>query len=171
MNKKIFLSDRLEGFRPGVVVCIINNGFKILLGMKEKYKIWELPQGGIKESEDLTAALKREIKEELGESFLPAVFIPEQPLVHIDQITFPENTVKEKFISADGKNIPMLGKKYYFCLAAKTKDLEPEKFEYQEFKWVSYDEGIKLIETITQKGKMRILKTIFSLLRENQFIK
>ena len=171
MDKKTFLSDRQEGLRPGVVACIINKDFKILLGKKEKYKIWELPQGRIEENEDLKSAIRREITEELGENFLPAIFIPEQPLLYIDQVIFPENTVKEKFLSAGGKSFPMLGKKYYFCLAAKTKDIEPEKFEYQDFKWVSYDEGTKLIETIPQKGKKRILKTIFSILKENQFIK
>jgi NADH pyrophosphatase NudC (nudix superfamily) len=171
MDKKTFLSDRQEGLRPGVVVCVIDRDSKILLGKKEKYQIWELPQGGIAENENLESAIKREIIEELGNSFLPAIFVPEQPLVHIDQVIFPENTVKEKFLSAGEKSFPMLGKKYYFCLAAKTKDIEPEKFEYQDFKWVSYDEGIKLIEAIPQKGKKRILKTIFSILKENQFIK
>ncbi len=171
MDKKTFLSDRREGLRPGVVVCIINKNFKILLGKKEKYQIWELPQGGIEENEDMESAIKREIEEELGKSFLPAIFVPDQPLLYIDQVIFPENTLKEKFLSASGKSFPMLGKKYYFCLAAKTKDLEPEKLEYQEFEWASYDDGIKLIEAIPQKGKKRILKNIFSILKENQFIK
>ena len=89
MDKKTFLSDRQEGLRPGVVACIINKDFKILLGKKEKYQIWELPQGRIEENEDLKSAIRREITEELGENFLPAIFIPEQPLLYIDQVIFP----------------------------------------------------------------------------------
>lgn len=170
-EKENFTQDRLAGLRPGVVVCVVNKEQKVLLGLKKKYQIWEMPQGGIEEQEALTETIKREVKEELGEEFLAALFIPDKPLVATDQVFFPEKNLADKKLSVNGKEIPMVGKKYYFCLAARIKDIEPTKIEYEDFKWVSYEEGKLLVDQIPQKGKKRILLNILGILKENGFIK
>lgn len=170
-EKENFTQDRLAGLRPGVVVCVVDKEQKVLLGLKKKYQIWEMPQGGIEEKETLIETIKREIKEELGEKFLPALFIPDKPLVAIDQVFFPEKNLQDKKLSVNGKEIPMVGKKYYFCLVARIKDIEPTKIEYEDFKWVSYEEGRALVDQILQKGKKRILSNILGVLKENGFIK
>lgn len=171
LEKENFTQDRLAGLRPGVVVCVVNKEQKVLLGLKKKYQIWEMPQGGIKEQESLAETIKREIKEELGEEFLPALFIPDKPLVATDQVFFPEKNLQDKKLSVKGKEVPMTGKKYYFCLAARVKDIEPTKIEYEDFKWVSFEEGKLLVDKILQKGKKRILLNILGILKENGFIK
>lgn len=170
-EKENFTQDRLAGLRPGVVVCVVNKEQKVLLGLKKKYQIWEMPQGGIEEQESLIETIKREVEEELGEEFLPALFIPDKPLVSTDQVFFPEKNLQDKKLSVNGKEVPMTGKKYYFCLVARIKDIEPAKIEYEDFKWVSYKEGKALVDQIPQKGKKRILLNILGILKENKFIK
>jgi putative (di)nucleoside polyphosphate hydrolase len=170
-TNKDFQADRLEGLRPDVVLCAINKDYQVLLGLKAEHQIWEIPQGGIEEGEELIPALEREIKEELGESFLSCLFIPAEPLVAVDQILFPQNTLGGRVLGVGKKKVLMQGKKYYFCVAAKVKDSEPEKKEYADFKWVSFNEGMEIFNAIPQKGKKRILIKIFEILKENGFIK
>ena len=171
LNAEDFLADRLQGLRPGVVVCVINKDFRVLFGLNSEHGIWEMPQGGIKEGENLIDALKREIKQELGEEFLNSLFILPEPLVAIDQVLFPEKSLQGKKLAVNGKEIPMAGKKYYFCLVAQIKDMEPKKIEHADFKRVLYEEGKQLVGQIPQKGKKRILLNILEILKENGFIK
>ncbi|OIP78476.1 MAG: hypothetical protein CO002_03350 [Candidatus Portnoybacteria bacterium CG_4_8_14_3_um_filter_44_10] len=166
-----FNQDRQAGLRPGVVICIINKELKILLGLKQEYQIWEIPQGGIPMGEDLVSALKKEVTEEMGERFLKSLFIPEKPLVATDKIIFPEQSLGGQILKVGGREVPMVGKKYYVCLVVQRENIEPEKIEYSEFKWVSFDEGRKVVETIPQKGKKRVLKKILEVLRDGGLIK
>jgi 8-oxo-dGTP pyrophosphatase MutT (NUDIX family) len=166
-----FNQDRQAGLRPGVVICVINKELKILLGLKEEYQIWEIPQGGIGEDENLISALKREIAEELGESFLHSLFIPEKPLVATDKIVFPEQSLKGQTLKAGEQDILMVGKKYYICLVVQKENVEPDKIEYGDFRWVSFSEGMKIVETIPQKGKKRVLRKILEILKEGGLIK
>jgi 8-oxo-dGTP pyrophosphatase MutT (NUDIX family) len=170
LDSKTFNQDRVEGLRPGVVVCVINKEAKVLLCLKLEYKIWEFPQGGIEKKENLEDAIAREIKEELGQEFFESLFIPEKPLVAIDQIIFPEGCTEGRMFEVDGKKIPMAGKKYYFCAVAQTGQAEPSDKEYSEFRWVTFDEGNELVETINQKGKKRILKKALEILKEGDLI-
>ena len=62
MTQEEFNQDRSLGFRPGVVVCIINPESKVLLGLKKEHQVWEIPQGGIEtQDKTLAHAVKREI--------------------------------------------------------------------------------------------------------------
>lgn len=166
-----FLHDRLNGLRPGVVICIINKNSEVLFGLRKEHQIWEMPQGGIKRNENLAIAARAEAKEELGKEFAEVLFIPENPLVAIDQVFFPKKNIQNKKLTVNGKEIPMIGKKYYFCVAGLPKDIEPKKIEHSDFKWVSYEEGKSLTSQISQKGKKRILDKILDVLKENKFIK
>lgn len=166
-----FNQDRQAGLRPGVVICIINKELRILLGLKQEYQIWEIPQGGISVGEDLVSALKKEVTEELGERFLKSLFIPKKPLVATDKIVFPEQSLNGQTLKVGEQEVPMVGKKYYVCLVVQREIVEPEKIEYSDFKWVSFDEGRKIVETIQQKGKKRVLKKILEVLKDGGLIK
>lgn len=172
MDKTNFDQDRSRGLRPGVVVCVINQNSQVLMGLKKEYAIWEIPQGGIEEQDKtLSHAVKRELGEELGQEFAQALFVPEKCLLGEDKIVFPREGLRGEKLKIGKKEVPMIGKKYYFCAVAQTEEKEPEKTEYSEFRWVSFDEGMEIIEKIPQKGKKRILNRIFEILKENKFIK
>jgi len=166
-----FAQDRQEGLRPSVVACVINKKGQVLLGFKNKFGIWEMPQGRIEEGENLISALEREIAEELGKSFLESVFVPASPLLAVEQVIFPGSGIEDKKLSVGGKKIQMKGKKYYFCAVGQIQEREPEEIEYNEFGWFSAKKAFETIEQIPQKGKKRILKKAVEILEKNGFIK
>lgn len=56
----------IQGFRFNVGIILVNNQDQVLLAKRIKRDIWQLPQGGINEQEDLLDALYRELYEEVG---------------------------------------------------------------------------------------------------------
>ena len=63
MNKKKLLPLRL-----GVGVIVLNNKNRVFVGKRIDNPIdkWQMPQGGVNDGEDLTTAMRRELKEETG---------------------------------------------------------------------------------------------------------
>ena len=63
MNKKKLLPLRL-----GVGVIVLNNKNRVFVGKRIDNPIdkWQMPQGGVNYGEDLTTAMRRELKEETG---------------------------------------------------------------------------------------------------------
>ena len=63
MNEKKLLPLRL-----GVGVIVLNNKNRVFVGKRIDNPIdkWQMPQGGVNDGEDLTTAMRRELKEETG---------------------------------------------------------------------------------------------------------
>lgn len=58
---------RAEAYRPNVAVCVLNPRNEVLLVQhRERTGHWQLPQGGIDVGESNTAAVTRELREEVG---------------------------------------------------------------------------------------------------------
>eukprot|EP00884_Botryococcus_braunii_P003217 jgi/Botrbrau1/12897/Bobra.0299s0014.1 len=59
---------RLDGFRPAVGLCIVNNDGLVFAARRvdDKEGTWQMPQGGIDCPEDHLEAAMRELKEETG---------------------------------------------------------------------------------------------------------
>lgn len=156
---------RKEGFRPGVVACLVHDK-KILLVYKKDYKLWQLPQGGIENKEEPEAALKRMLGEELGEDFVKNVSFGDIKYVDEDQMEFKPGRHEVKQLSDDaGKEVPMLGKVYYFAaLNVSTDELDIKKTQYDEHFWMSHMEANFLAEKIYQMGKRRITVKVLGIL-------
>ncbi len=159
---------RNSGFRPQVVLCLLHQQ-KILFLYKKKHDLWQLPQGGIDNGEDLTAAFLREINEELGSS-------PEQLgvqdilVIGQDKVEFPTRTQQTRDLKNDqGQAIPMKGKKYFFAWTEiKPSAVVIARSEFDEGRWVSLAEALILCEKIYQSGKKRITKQALELLHQAQ---
>ena len=148
---------RKEGFRPGVVGCLVFNKTILMLYNKD-YKLWQLPQGRIKNKEEPKNALETMVKEELGEDFAKEVSYEDIQYVMEDKIEFkPGRHEMEKLEDDDGNEVNMLGKVYFFSvLNCKSNDLDIKKTQFDENFWMSYREALFLAEKIYQKGKKRV---------------
>ncbi len=159
--------DRRSGLRPSVVGCFLNSG-KILFLYQKEYRLWQLPQGGVGNKEDLTAAFKREMSEELGSDFVQQTSFKPSLFWH-DKIEFPPDKQGLRDIKTDsGEPVTMKGKKYYFLYATSSSPdlhLLPSG-EYSEFRWVTFAEASDLILSSGQGGKQRITTAALEALKK-----
>lgn len=160
---------RQAGFRPQVVGCILNNK-KLLFVYKEKYKLWQLPQGGIDNRETIEQAAIREMTEELGEKFSKNLTI--KLIIGENQIIFSKNNQGSRELTTDtGKEVFMVGKKYFFVeIETKRPNLNINQTEFEDYRWVSYQETLSIIKTIRQKRKQEMTAKIVNLLHENNLL-
>ena len=151
---------RQNGFRPQAVGCIISNK-QILFVYKKKYNLWQLPQGGIDNKETIEEATIREMTEELGANFTK-LFKPKK-VIGEDELIFPERNQGSRKLRTDkGRNIFMLGKKYFFVelspltiSKSNCPNLDITQTEFNDHRWLDYQEALRLTKKIYQKGKQR----------------
>jgi putative (di)nucleoside polyphosphate hydrolase len=157
---------RQEGFRPQVVGCILHNK-KILFVYKEKHKLWQLPQGGIDNKESIEQATLREMSEELGINFTKSFQIGK--IIGEDKLIFPKYLQGSRNLQTDnGEEKLMLGKKYFFIpIQTTTETLDITKTEFDDYKWLTYEESLELTKKIYQKGKQQLTLRIITLLHTN----
>lgn len=55
-----------DGYRPNVGIIVANDKGQVLWARRVGQNAWQFPQGGIRESESIEAALYRELFEEIG---------------------------------------------------------------------------------------------------------
>ncbi len=163
--------DRAEGLRPSVVGCFLNSG-KILFVHQKIHQLWQLPQGGVDNKESLTDAFKREMTEELGQDFVKQTsFKP--TFISEDKIEFPPDKQGLRELKLDsGASVIMKGKKYYFLYAtsSSTNIKFPTDEEYNESKWVNYEDALSLAKTSAQGGKLRITTTLLEALKNKKLL-
>ena len=162
---------RKQGFRPQVVGCFLNNK-KLLFIFDKKYNLWQLPQGGIDNLETVDQAFGREMIEELGEIFIKTNDTGSISLIGEDQVMFPTTTQGSRDLKSDnGEVIFMKGKKYFFLTSiANNPDIDIESTEFDDYKWVSFSEGLALTDKIYQKGKQRITMKVLNILKESNLL-
>ncbi|MEM9278482.1 MAG: RNA pyrophosphohydrolase [Pseudomonadota bacterium] len=73
-------------YRPNVGICLINPNGLVWMGKSEsagpeivtKGREWQMPQGGIEETEDIVAAARREVWEETGVRSLELLMVADE---------------------------------------------------------------------------------------------
>jgi len=157
---------RKEGLRPSVVGCFINNK-KILLVYKKDFNLWSLPQGGIENKESLHDAFFHELGEEVTEDFVKKSD-PNIKLISTDKIEFPPSKQGLRDLVTDsGDPVTMKGK-YYYIVVSETKDTDIVigATEFDDCKWINFDEAYKLIKETNTGGKLRMNASILHLLKD-----
>lgn len=166
-----FDSLRTVGLRPQVVACFINSK-KILFFYKREHDLWQLPQGGIDNQESIEESFVREMSEELGKNFLQNCGIISLNLVHENQIFFPKDKWDLKELATDaGEPVSMRGKNYFF-LAAEIENpkIEIKETEFDDHRWLSFEEAVKVSDKISQTGKRRITLDALNALRSYKLL-
>ncbi len=161
---------RKSGFRPQVVGCFLNEK-NILFVFKKDYDLWQLPQGGIDNQEILERAVVREMTEELGDNFVEASS-KQIEIIGENKVEFPSSTQNKRDLKTDdGEDVFMKGKKYFFtAVNTENTELDISETEFDDYKWVSYEQAIKLSDKIYQKGKKRITLDTLEKLKKRKLL-
>ncbi len=146
---------RKEGLRPSIVGCFLNDK-KILLVYHKAFNLWQLPQGGIENKENLKETFDKELSEEITEDFVKTH--EDLKLFSTDKIEFPPSKQGLRDMKTDsGEEVTMKGKYYYFMITqTKERSLTTAATEFSDYKWLNFDESYKLIKETNTGGKLRI---------------
>jgi len=155
---------RKKGLRPQVVGCILHKN-KILFVYKEQFNLWQLPQGGIDNKETLDEALMREMEEELGKTFVQS-FEPTTILLGEDHVEFAPRLFNARALCLDdGTPVEMRGKHYFFiAIQAQSDELDVKQTEFDQYRWLAYQEAKETANQIYQPGKKRTILRAIDLL-------
>ncbi len=116
----------------------------LMFKRKLHWKGWEFPKGGLEPNETINQAVKREIKEETGQS----------PTNIKDHKISGKYKYKKQF--ADRKN--MIGQTYkLFSVELKNKKIKLDKLEHSDYKLVPYKKALKLSTYPNQRKCLRIV--------------
>ena len=135
-------------YRPNVAMIIVSNNYpekkEIFLALRNDMSdVWQFPQGGIDEGEEVKEALFRELEEEIGTDKVK--IIAEYPeWISYD---FPPKIAK--------KMKPWIGQKQrYFLVKLKKSakiNIETKHPEFSDYKFVKVDEVLKQSASFKQE--------------------
>ena len=124
-------------YRPNVAMIIVSNNYPVkkeifLAQRNDLSDVWQFPQGGIDEGEEVKEALFRELEEEIGTDEVEIV------------AEYPE-WISYDFPSKIAKNMkPWIGQKQrYFLVKLKESakiNIETEHPEFSDYKFVGIDD-------------------------------
>lgn len=121
-------------YRQSTSALILDKLRRILIVQKNSYKDneWDIPGGGIMESEAPKTAIIRELNEELGSDKFEVVKISEQA----DRYEWPDEVINKKF--AENKSVYRGQERVQFLVKflGEEMDLKPQTEEIRTIKWV-----------------------------------
>ena len=114
----------------------------LLLKRKLHWKGWEFPKGGVEEGEKLKNTAKREIFEEVG-----------QKAINVRGYGFyGKYKYKRKYPDRGG----IIGQTYQlFSAEVNSKNVKMSENEHSSYKWLKFDEAVKLLTWENQKRCLR----------------
>ena len=157
---------RKQGLRPSVVGCFLNNK-KILLAYQKSFNQWTLPQGGVDNGKTIKETFFQEMGEEVTEDFIKTCS-EDIKLVAVDKIEFPPSKQGLRDMVTDSDEpVVMKGKYYYFYTSdAQSTDITIGASEFDDIKWLNYDEAYKLIKETNSGGRLRTITNLLRVLME-----
>ena len=130
------------------------NQIEFLIGKHSGYHKWVLPKGLVEKGESASEAAVREVVEEVG---VEAHIVDLAPLKTIEYYYFAdldlsgETTRRVKNYQEAGGAKTRIHKQVIFYLMEVDNDLGKAGWEMEERKWVSYEEGMKLLAFETER--------------------
>ncbi|QOY51473.1 RNA pyrophosphohydrolase [Candidatus Sulfurimonas baltica] len=142
-------------YRPNVAMIIVSNNYpqkkEIFLAQRNDLRdVWQFPQGGIDEGEEVQEALFRELEEEIGTNKVKIVS------------EYPE-WISYDFPPRIAENMkPYVGQKQrYFLVKLKKSaiiDINTSHPEFSDYKFVDIDEVLELSASFKQNVYEVVIK-------------
>lgn len=147
--------SKKELYRPNVAMIIVSNNYpdkkEIFIAQRNDMKdVWQFPQGGIDEGEDVEKALFRELEEEIGTD--KAKIVAEYPeWISYD---FPER-ISKKMKPYKGQT-----QRYYLLKLKKSAkiNLDTPHPEFDEYKFVNLDEVLNITAHFKKPVYEKVIK-------------
>ena len=142
-------------YRPNVAMIIVSNNYPdkkeiFLAHRNDLADVWQFPQGGIDEGEEVYEALFRELEEEIGTK-------------EVDVIAEYPEWITYDFPSKIAKNMkPFVGQKQkYFLVKLKKSakiDINTEHPEFSDYKFV----GVDVVLGLSASFKQNVYKSVIN---------
>ena len=147
MKKEVVCSEEHIRVRKGISAIVFYKGERgteyLLLRRKKNWKGWELLKGGRKTRESEDDALKREVKEETGESKIKV-----KKTKFLQEFQFQEEYAKDnKRWDAERNRV--------YAVQIFTKEIRIDRREHSGFKWVKKSDVLRLLTWPDQKQSFR----------------
>lgn len=155
----------IQGFRLNVAIVLINNHGKILLAKRYKQNAWQLPQGGVNADEEVTDALYRELREEIGLSKQDVT------LIASTKNWFRYKIPVKMRRSDDPLFIGQKQKWFLLKLNAREDQIRfdfNDKPEFDDWKWVSYWYPLRVVIDFKKGVYRRALKELAQYLHRDR---
>ncbi|WP_373072401.1 RNA pyrophosphohydrolase [Sulfurimonas sp.] len=142
-------------YRPNVAMIVVSNNYpdkkEIFIAQRNDLSdVWQFPQGGIDEGEEVKEALFRELEEEIGTDEVK--IIAEYP--EWLRYDFPEKIAKNMK--------PWIGQKQrYFLVKLKKKariDINTKHPEFSDYKFVGVDDVLGLSASFKKDVYEKVIK-------------
>jgi putative (di)nucleoside polyphosphate hydrolase len=138
------MAKDLSLYRPNVGVVVFNARGQVWLGRRagaSGVRIWQFPQGGVDEGEDLEAAARRELEEETGITSVEVLGRTQEWLPY----DFPKGYAGSK-ASRGWKGQRQIWFAVRFVGQEAEIDLEHhQEIEFDAWRWADIDEAIDLV--------------------------
>ena len=139
----------MNAYRKGVGIFLLNKSNKLWVGKRIDYKnnYWQMPQGGIDDSESEKQAMKRELGEEVGIKKNYEILMESKEWLSYDLPDYLKNLVW------DGKYVGQV-QKWFACKFHGNDneiDLETHKPEFFKWKWIEPKEALELVVPFKKK--------------------
>ena len=119
---------------------IINDKYEYCIFYRNDYHFWQGLSGGVEDDEELIDTVKREVYEETG--------IKVNNVIKLDTISsIPGINVNKNF---NYKNNIYVVYEYAFGININDEDIKLSD-EHEEYRWVNYEEAIKLLKYDSNK--------------------
>jgi bis(5'-nucleosidyl)-tetraphosphatase len=146
----------MKRYRKSVFVVIFrkqkNKIAYLVLKRKLHWKGWEFPKGGIEKGESLIQTVKRELKEETGQSPLSIIKFNIRGYYR-----YPE------FLK-DRPNY--IGQTYQlFAAEVKRKKIKLDKLEHKGYQWLPFKQALKILDFPEKKKCLTIVNKFLTSLK------
>lgn len=132
---------------------------KFLIGKHSGYHKWVLPKGLVEKGESTMEAAVREVREEVGVEARIVDFAPLKTIEYYyfaDLDTSGKTTRRVEKYSESGGVKTRIHKQVIFYLMELEKDLGKEGWEMSERKWVTFEEGMKLLDFESEREVFKL---------------